>query len=42
MSKWYLYDIDIFKYEEDEAGLKSLTENNESEIENLNKRMNHL
>lgn len=41
-SKWYLYDIDILEYEENEVALKNITENNENWIKDLNRRMNRL
>ena len=42
MSKWYLNDFDILEYEENEVTLKSLVENGEDGIGDLNKRTNCL
>ena len=42
MSKWYLNDLDILKYEEDEVASKNLAENGEDEIRDLNRRINCL
>ena len=48
--KWYRNDLDIFEYEKDEKEYwnnheidsKNLVENDEEEIEDLNRRINHL
>ena len=40
MSKWYLNDLDILKYEKYEVALKNFVENGEDEIEDLNIRIN--
>ena len=32
MLKWYLNDLDIFEYKENEVALKNLAENDEDEI----------
>ena len=32
MSKWYLNDLDILEYEEDEIASKNIVENGENEI----------
>ena len=38
----YLNDLDILEYEEHEVGSKKLVENDEYEIRDINKRINHL
>ena len=42
MSKWYLNDLDILKYEEDEVASKNLVEDYEDEIWDLKRRRNSL
>ena len=41
MSKWYVNDFDILKYE-DEVDSKNIDENDEDERGNLNRRINRL
>ena len=42
MSKWYLANLDILKYEEDEVDSKTFAKNGEYEMGDLNRRMNSL
>ena len=42
MSKWYLSDLDILKYEKGKVTSNNLTKNGEDEIGDLNRRINHL
>ena len=42
MLKWYLNDLDILEYEEDEVASQNLARNGENEIGDLNKRINCL
>ena len=42
MSKWYLNDLDILEYEEDEIASKNLVENAKYEIRYLSRRIDCL